>query len=155
MVQHIGPVSATIRDGAAELTYELIGASAGLGVVLMHGGQSGRSQSRVFALALAEACSAAGCPVRVLIMDRRNMGTSAVAFDGAESLPQEEAEDVHALMSALQLGRCILAGSSSGARTCLLLAHCHPADVAALILAPPTGGGATSPTSIPHLCASY
>ena len=89
----------------------------------------------------------------------------------------------------------MLIGSSSGARTALLLAvrlpqtepllpcrsgafayayvhahspdwHCivsrtaclqhrHPEAVAGLVLAPPTGGGATSPVSIENLSSSY
>ena len=94
-VSHLGPASATVR-GSVALSYELFG-SSGTGIVVMHGGQSGRSESRRFAAALAAACAVAACPARVLILDRRNMGTSAVAFRiGAESsLPEEEAEDVH------------------------------------------------------------
>ena len=46
-------------------------------------------------------------------------------------------------------------GCSSGARTALLVAVRHPSAVSALVLAPPTGGGATSPVAIPQLSRSY
>jgi dienelactone hydrolase len=110
---HLGPATATVRG--VDLSYEVFGGYLGYptgatpreqGVVVMHGGQSGRAESRLFAEALAAACAAAACPVRVLILDRRNMGTSGVKFDGAEGLPREEAEDVHALIGLLDLGPC-------------------------------------------------
>ena len=155
-MQHLGPASVTVRPGVS-LVYELLGDAAGQGIVVMHGGQSGRHESRRFALALAAAAEAAGVPVRILIHDRRNMGASSVAFGDASErgLPEEEAEDLHLLLQSLRLGPCVCMGSSSGARTSLLLALAHPADVAGLVLAPPTGGGATSPVSIENLARNY
>lgn len=83
------------------------------------------------------------------------MGTSSISFRGERGLPEEEAEDLHALIAALGLGPSVLMGSSSGARTSLILGQLHPADIAALVLSPPTGGGATSPVSIANLSQNY
>jgi pimeloyl-ACP methyl ester carboxylesterase len=45
---------------------------------------------------------------------------------GERALPEEEADDLHALLQALHLGPAVLYGVSSGARVSLLLAHKHP-----------------------------
>ena len=45
---------------------------------------------------------------------------------GEKALPEEEAEDLHALMAALRWGPALMYGVSSGARVSLLVAHKHP-----------------------------
>jgi len=147
--------SVVVRGGAVALSYEEFGDSTGnISVLVMNGGQSGREESRPFAAKLAAAAADAQLCVRVVIHDRRNMGTSGLNFS-PRNLPEEEAHDLHSLIMELGLGSCIVMGSSSGARTALLLALHHPADVRGLVLAPPTGGGATSPVSIKWLSYSY
>ena len=75
----------------------------------------------------------------MIIWDRRNMGRSEVSF-GTEPLAIEEAEDLHVLIQRLEAGPATLYGMSSGARSNMILAARYPEDVAALVIAPLTGG---------------
>jgi pimeloyl-ACP methyl ester carboxylesterase len=76
---------------------------------------------------------------RVLVHDRRNMGASGIGFPG-DNESHEQAEDLLALLRELDTGPACIAGSSSGARMSLLLAHHHPEAVKALLLWRVTGG---------------
>jgi pimeloyl-ACP methyl ester carboxylesterase len=115
-----------------DIVYEVLGTS-GPWVTVTPGGRRGMDSERVLATLIADA------GYRVLIHDRRNMGASGIAFPGDnESL--EQAEDLLALLRELGTGPAYIAGSSSGARMSILLAHRHPEAVKALLLWRVTGG---------------
>jgi len=75
----------------------------------------------------------------VIIYDRRNLGKSEVSF-GHEPQMVEEGEDLHVLIKRLGVAPTALYGMSSGARSNMVLASRYPQDIAALIIAPLTGG---------------
>lgn len=83
--------------------------------------------------------AAAAPDLKVIIWDRRNMGRSGINF-GTEPLSIEEAEDLHVLVKRLGVGPAAFYGMSSGSRSNMALAERYPDDVAALIIAPLTGG---------------
>ncbi len=83
--------------------------------------------------------AAAAPDLKVVIWDRRNMGRSGINF-GTEPLSIEEAEDLHVLIERLQIAPAAFYGMSSGSRSNMALAERYPADVAALVIAPLTGG---------------
>ncbi len=83
--------------------------------------------------------AAAAPDLKVIIWDRRNMGRSGINF-GSEPLSVEEGEDLHVLIDRLGLAPAALYGMSSGARSSLVLAERYPEDIAALVIAPLTGG---------------
>ena len=83
--------------------------------------------------------AAAAPELKVIIYDRRNLGQSEVAF-GSEPQMVEEGEDLHVLIDRLGVAPTALYGMSSGARSNLILASRYPEDIAALVIAPLTGG---------------
>ncbi|MEM7340579.1 MAG: alpha/beta hydrolase [Actinomycetota bacterium] len=83
--------------------------------------------------------AAAAPDLRVIIWDRRNMGRSGINF-GTEPLSIEEAEDLHVLIDRLGVGPAAFYGMSSGSRSNMVLAERYPDDVAAIVIAPLTGG---------------
>lgn len=83
--------------------------------------------------------AAAAPELRVIIYDRRNVGQSEVSF-GSEPQMVEEGEDLHVLIERLGVAPAALYGMSSGARSNLILASRYPGDIAALVIAPLTGG---------------
>ena len=83
--------------------------------------------------------AAAAPELRVIIYDRRNLGLSEVKF-GSEPQMVEEGEDLHVLIKRLRVAPTALYGMSSGARSNLILASRYPDDIAALVIAPLTGG---------------
>jgi pimeloyl-ACP methyl ester carboxylesterase len=115
-----------------DIVYEILGDQGPL-VTVTPGGRRGGGSERALAALIAEA------GFRVLLHDRRNMGASGIALQGdSESL--EQAEDLLALLKALDTGPVYVAGCSSGARMSLLLARHHPAALKALLLWRVTGG---------------
>lgn len=76
---------------------------------------------------------------KVIIYDRRNIGLSEVKF-GSEPQMVEEGEDLHVLIQRLGVAPAALYGMSSGARSNMILASRYPEDIAALVIAPLTGG---------------
>ena len=115
-----------------DIVYEVLG-DGGPWVTVTPGGRRGLVGERILAGLIAEA------GYRVLIHDRRNMGASGIAFPG-DSESHEQAEDLLALLRAMGTGPAYVAGSSSGARMSLVLAHQHPEAVKALLLWRVTGG---------------
>ena len=103
----------TIRG--VDISYEILG-SDGPWVSITPGGRRGMDAQRPLASLIADA------GFRVLIHDRRNTGASGIGFPGS-SESQEQAEDLSALLRELGTGPAYIAGSSSGARMSLLLAH--------------------------------
>ena len=83
--------------------------------------------------------AAASPELKVIIYDRRNLGMSEVNF-GREPQMVEEGEDLHVLIDRLDVAPTALFGMSSGARSNLILASRYPEDIAALVIAPLTGG---------------
>jgi pimeloyl-ACP methyl ester carboxylesterase len=122
--------SVTVRG--VKLVYELLGDS-GPWVAISPGGRRGMTLERPLGQMLAEA------GFRVLMYDRRNTGASEIGFPG-QSESHEQAEDLLALLKALQIGPAYVAGCSSGSRLSLLLALHHPEAVKALLLWRVTGG---------------
>jgi pimeloyl-ACP methyl ester carboxylesterase len=90
--------------------------------------------------AFAKNLAAASSDLKVIIMDRRNLGRSEVSFANDEPLGAEEAEDLHVLLQRLGIESAIFYGMSSGSRSNMVLAERHPEQVDALIIAPLTGG---------------
>jgi len=115
-----------------DIVYEVLGDN-GPWVTVTPGGRRGLAGERPLAGLIAEA------GYRVLIHDRRNTGASGIAFPG-DSESHEQAEDLLALLGELGTGPAYIAGSSSGARMSLVLAHQHPKAVKALLLWRVTGG---------------
>ena len=89
--------------------------------------------------AFARNVAAAEPDFKVIIYDRRNIGRSEVKF-GSEPQMVEEGEDLHVLIQRLGVAPAALYGMSSGARSNMILASRYPEDIAALIIAPLTGG---------------
>jgi pimeloyl-ACP methyl ester carboxylesterase len=83
--------------------------------------------------------AAAAPELKVIIYDRRNLGQSEVSF-GSEPQMVEEGEDLHVLIDRLGVAPTALYGMSSGARSNMILASRYPDDIAALVIAPLTGG---------------
>ncbi len=120
----------TIRG--VDIAYEILG-SDGPWVSITPGGRRGMDAQRPLAALIADA------GFRVLIYDRRNTGASGIGFPGI-SESEEQAEDLSALLRELRTGPAYIAGSSSGARMSLLLAHRYPEAVRGLLLWRVTGG---------------
>lgn len=83
--------------------------------------------------------AAAAPELKVIIYDRRNLGQSEVSF-GSEPQMIEEGEDLHVLIERLDVAPVALYGMSSGGRSNMVLASRYPQDIAALVIAPLTGG---------------
>ncbi|MFT6432351.1 MAG: pimeloyl-ACP methyl ester carboxylesterase [Candidatus Azotimanducaceae bacterium] len=83
--------------------------------------------------------AAAAPELKVIIYDRRNLGLSQVTFGNAPQMV-EEGEDLHVLIERLGVAPTALYGMSSGARSNMILASRYPDDIAALVIAPLTGG---------------
>lgn len=104
-------------------------------LIVTPGGMGDTDGFRGFARNVA----AAAPELKVFIWDRRNVGRSEVSF-GTEPLTVEEGEDLHVLIQRLGVAPATLYGMSSGARSNMILASRYPEDVAALVIAPLTGG---------------
>jgi pimeloyl-ACP methyl ester carboxylesterase len=122
-------------DRDMTLHVEIFNPAGTIPLIITPGGMGECDGFRGFARNVA----AASPDLRVMIWDRRNMGRSGVSF-GTEPLAIEEAEDLHALVKRLGVGPATLFGMSAGARSNMVLATRHPEDVAALVIAPLTGG---------------
>jgi pimeloyl-ACP methyl ester carboxylesterase len=116
-----------------EINYRVLG-ERGPWLALQPGGRRGL----VGVSSLAEKIAEAGN--RVLVYDRRNCGASSVSFAGGNSENEIWAEDLRALLEALDALPAFVGGSSSGCRLTLLLALRHPAAVRGLLLWRVTGG---------------
>jgi 2-hydroxy-6-oxonona-2,4-dienedioate hydrolase len=76
---------------------------------------------------------------RVLLWDRPNCGKSDVQFYG-QSESHMRAETLHALISGLDIGPCVLAGGSGGARDSMLTTMLYPEIVRKLVVWNIVGG---------------
>jgi pimeloyl-ACP methyl ester carboxylesterase len=113
--------------------YEVVGQS-GPWIAFMPGG---RKPGHAI-LSLAEKIASAG--YRVLLHDRRNCGASDVAIEGDQPEYEIWADDLYELLKQLNAFPAIIGGSSSGARTALVLALKYPEHIRALLLMRVTGG---------------
>src|ERR1700751_2414721 len=77
---------------------------------------------------------------RVLLWDRPNCGKSDVQFYGL-SESHMRAETLHALITGLGIGPCIIAGGSGGARDSMLTTMLYPEIVTKLVVWNIVGGG--------------
>ena len=85
---------------------------------------------------------AAAPDLKVIIYDRRNLGQQRFLFDPNSLV--EEGEDLHVLIDRPGVAPVTLYGMPSGGRSHLILSARYPSDVAALVLAPLTGGSLAS-----------
>src|SRR5262245_35563671 len=123
---------ATIRGVA--LNYEILG-DRGPSMMLSPGGRNGYATIKPFAQKMANK------GFRVLVHDRRNTGSSDVAFDASKSEYEVWADDLELLLRHLKMAPAIIGGSSSGARLALNFVRMYPQSVTALMLWRVTGGG--------------
>jgi pimeloyl-ACP methyl ester carboxylesterase len=121
----------TLQLGGWELAYEERG--RGTPVVLTPGGRWGGYVMKTLAAELAR-------EFRVITWDRSNTdGASSVVLSGEASEADLWADQLAALIHALDLGPCYV-GEYAGCRTTPLLCAKHPALVKGLMLAWPSGG---------------
>ena len=113
--------------------YQVLG-ERGPWVALTTGGRRGHQEF----VPLARKIAAAGH--RVLLHDRRNTGASDVLIEGDDAEEAIWADDLRELLSRLDALPAFVGGSSSGARTSILLALRHPQAVRGLLLFRVTGG---------------
>jgi pimeloyl-ACP methyl ester carboxylesterase len=69
----------------------------------------------------------------VITYDPRGLGRSTRSDGATEHRPEQQAEDLHRLVTHLAVGPVDLFGSSGGAVTGLALVQAHPEDVATLV----------------------
>ena len=117
------------------LHVEVYNPSGSIPLVITPGGNGDTNGFGGFARNVA----AAEPDFKVIIYDRRNIGLSEVTF-GSEPQMIEEGEDLHILVQRLGVAPAAFYGMSSGARSNMILALRYPEDVAALVIAPLTGG---------------
>ena len=122
----------SIEIHGGRISYEILGNGAPL--VLTPGGRFGMDFPGVRPLAekLAE-------HYQVLLWDRPSTGASDVKFTG-ESESQMHADDLAALLKALDLSPAILVGGSAGSRLSLVTALRHPEVASTLVVWWMSGG---------------
>jgi len=123
----------TVQIRGVGIHYQVLG-ERGPWVALTTGGRRGHQEF----VSLATRIAAAGH--RVLLHDRRNTGASDVLIEGDEVEEAIWADDLRELLSRLDALPAFVGGSSSGARTSILLALRHPQAVRGLLLFRVTGG---------------
>jgi pimeloyl-ACP methyl ester carboxylesterase len=124
----------TIEINGGNVVYEILGDS-GQYMVLTPGGRFSKDIPGL--RPLAEALVDGG--YRVVLWDRPNCGKSDVQFYG-QSESHMRAETLHALVSALGIGPCILAGGSGGARDSMLTIMLYPEIATKLVVWNIVGG---------------
>jgi pimeloyl-ACP methyl ester carboxylesterase len=124
---------ASARIRGVDLRYQVLG-ERGPWVALVTGGRRGHKEFVPLARKIADVGH------RVLLHDRRNTGASDVLIEGDEVEEAIWADDLSELLSRLGALPAFVGGSSSGARTSILLALRHPQAVRGLLLFRVTGG---------------
>jgi len=124
----------SIEVNGGNVVYEILGNSGDL-IVLTPGGRFSKEIPGL--RPLAEALVDGG--YRVLLWDRPNCGASDVQFYG-QSESHMRAETLHGLLTKLDLGPCIIAGGSGGARDSLLTTMLYPELVTKLVVWNIVGG---------------
>ena len=124
----------SIDINGGNVVYEILGKQGDL-IVLTPGGRFSKDIPGLRPLALKLVKGG----YRVLLWDRPNCGRSDVQFYG-QSESHMRAETLRQLISQLDLGPCILAGGSGGARDSMLTAMLHPDLVTKLVVWNIVGG---------------
>src|SRR5690242_454207 len=136
--EKLGPIltggEQTLEINGGDVVYEILGDSGDL-IALTPGGRFSKDIPGL--RPLAEALAAGG--YRVLLWDRPNCGKSDVQFYG-QSESHMRAETLHALVTGLGVGPCILAGGSGGARDSMLTTMLYPEIVRKLVVWNIVGG---------------
>jgi 2-hydroxy-6-oxonona-2,4-dienedioate hydrolase len=124
----------SLKINGGNVVYEILG-DAGQFIVLTPGG---RFSMEIPGLRpLAEALVAGG--YRVLLWDRPNCGASDVQFYGY-SESHMRAATLRGLIAGLEIGPCIIAGGSGGARDSMLFTMLYPELVSKLVVWNIVGG---------------
>ncbi|HME47522.1 alpha/beta hydrolase [Mycobacterium sp.] len=124
----------SVEINGGNVVYEILG-STGDFIVLTPGGRFGKDIPGL--RPLAQALVKGG--YRVLLWDRPNCGASDVQFYG-QSESHMRAETLHGLINALDIGPCIIAGGSGGARDSMLTTMLYPELVTKLAVWNIVGG---------------
>ena len=125
---------ASIEINGGNVVYEILGKSSDL-IALTPGGRFSKDIPGL--RPLAEALVDGG--YRVLLWDRPNCGKSDVQFYG-QSESHMRAETLHALVTKVGFGPCIIAGGSGGARDSMLTTMLYPELVTKLVVWNIVGG---------------
>ncbi len=128
------PTAQKIEVNGGNVVYEILG-DTGDFIVLTPGGRFSKDIPglRPLAAALVEG------GYRVLLWDRPNCGASDVQFWG-QSESHMRAETLAQLVTKLDIGPCIIAGGSGGARDSMITAILHPELVTKLVVWNIVGG---------------
>jgi 2-hydroxy-6-oxonona-2,4-dienedioate hydrolase len=124
----------SIEINGGNVVYEILG-DTGDFIVLTPGGRFSKDIPGL--RPLAEALVDGG--YRVLLWDRPNCGKSDVQFYG-QSESHMRAETLHALITALGIAPCIIAGGSGGARDSMLTIMLYPEIATKLVVWNIVGG---------------
>jgi 2-hydroxy-6-oxonona-2,4-dienedioate hydrolase len=124
----------TIEINGGNVVYEILGTQGDF-IALTPGGRFSKDIEGL--RPLAQELVNGG--YRVLLWDRPNCGKSDVQFYG-QSESHMRAETLHALITGLDIGPCILAGGSGGARDSMLTTMLHPEIVRKLVVWNIVGG---------------
>ncbi|MDT5017157.1 MAG: 2-hydroxy-6-oxonona-2,4-dienedioate hydrolase [Mycobacterium sp.] len=124
----------SIEINGGNVVYEILG-KTGDSIVLTPGGRFSKDIEGL--RPLAEELVKGG--YRVLLWDRPNCGKSDVQFYG-QSESHMRAETLHALITGLDIGPCIIAGGSGGARDSMLTTMLYPEIVTKLVVWNIVGG---------------
>lgn len=124
----------TIEINGGNVVYEILGREGDF-ITLTPGGRFSKDIEGL--RPLAQELVKGG--YRVLLWDRPNCGKSDVQFYG-QSESHMRAETLHALITGLDIGPCIIAGGSGGARDSMLTAMLHPEIVRRLVVWNIVGG---------------
>jgi pimeloyl-ACP methyl ester carboxylesterase len=124
----------SIEINGGNVVYEILGKDGDF-ITLTPGGRFSKDIEGL--RPLAQALVKGG--YRVLLWDRPNCGKSDVQFYG-QSESHMRAETLHALITGLDIGPCILAGGSGGARDSMLTTMLYPEIVRKLVVWNIVGG---------------
>ena len=124
----------TLEINGGNVVYEILGKEGDF-IALTPGGRFSKDIEGL--RPLAQALVKGG--YRVLLWDRPNCGKSDVQFYG-QSESHMRAETLHALITGLDIGPCIIAGGSGGARDSMLTTMLYPEIVTKLVVWNIVGG---------------
>ncbi len=124
-----------IEINGGNVVYEILGDSTAPLIVLTPGGRFSKEVPGL--RPLADALVEGG--LRVLLWDRPNCGQSDVQFYGL-SESHMRAETLQALLTSLEVGPCVIAGGSGGARDSMLTVMLFPELATKLIVWNIVGG---------------
>jgi 2-hydroxy-6-oxonona-2,4-dienedioate hydrolase len=123
-----------VEINGGNVVYEILGETGDF-IALTPGGRYSKDVPGL--RPLAEELVAGG--YRVLLWDRPNCGKSDVQFYG-QSESHMRAETLHALITGLGIGPCIIAGGSGGARDSMLTTMLYPEIATKLVVWNIVGG---------------